>query len=277
MKTLAQVNKKNPFVGFTSNQPREIVILDPTVPDSHHLVEGIEPDTETYILNSQPNAIEQITTLLAQHQDIAALHIISHGAPGHIQLGNTQLNSQTLPHYSQQIQQWRNSLTADAEIIIYGCNVAATTDDFTTDNQKPNHQPTTHPLQNPLQNPLPNFLHQLHQLTDAKIAANPHPTGNSKLGGNWNISQLIPPSPQRPKLAIVETTLKTYSGILGFATKVDFPTGSFPISVSIGDFNGDGKPDVATAHRFSYTTSILLNTTTTGATTPTFAPKVDFP
>ena len=208
MKTLTQDNKKNPFVGFTSNQPREIVILDPTIPDSHHLVEGIKPNTETYILSSQPNAIEQITTILAQRQGIAALHIISHGAPGHIQLGNTQLNSQTLPHYSQQIQQWRNSLTADAEIIIYGCNVAATTDDLTTDNQKPNHPPTTYPL-HPVHCSLPNFLTQLHQLTGAKIAANAHPTGNSKLGGNWNISQLIPRSSHRPKLAIVETTLKT--------------------------------------------------------------------
>ncbi|WP_445250076.1 FG-GAP-like repeat-containing protein, partial [Microcoleus sp. OTE_8_concoct_300] len=61
-----------------------------------------------------------------------------------------------------------------------------------------------------------------------------------------------------------------------FAPKVDFPTGGDPFSVSIGDINGDGKPDVAVANRNSNTTSILLNTTATGATTPTFAPKVDF-
>jgi len=62
-----------------------------------------------------------------------------------------------------------------------------------------------------------------------------------------------------------------------FATKVDFPTGSRPNSVSIGDFNGDGKPDLAVVNGSSYTASILLNTTATNATTPTFAPNVDFP
>jgi hypothetical protein len=69
---------------------------------------------------------------------------------------------------------------------------------------------------------------QLHQLTGANIAANPATTGNSKKGGTWDIPQLIPPSPHRPKLALTETTLKTYSGVLGFAPKVDFPTGDPP-------------------------------------------------
>ncbi|MCC3606174.1 MAG: VCBS repeat-containing protein, partial [Microcoleus sp. PH2017_29_MFU_D_A] len=62
-----------------------------------------------------------------------------------------------------------------------------------------------------------------------------------------------------------------------FATNVDFPTGSSPVSVSIGDFNGDGKPDLAVANFGSAIASILLNTTATGATTPTFATNVDFP
>jgi hypothetical protein len=79
MKTLTQLNKKNPFVACTSNQPSSIVILDPTVPDSNHIASGVKPGTATYILESQPDAVEQITTILAQHTGIEALHIISHG------------------------------------------------------------------------------------------------------------------------------------------------------------------------------------------------------
>ncbi|HEY9806036.1 MAG TPA: FG-GAP-like repeat-containing protein, partial [Candidatus Obscuribacterales bacterium] len=161
------------------------------------------------------------------------------------------LNSSNIENYSQQLQQWRNALSANASIILYGCNVAA---------EKSGHQ----------------FLTQLNQLTGANIAANSQPTGNSELGGTWDIPQLIPPSNQKPKLALTETTLKTYSGVLGFAPKVDFPTGSFPASVSIGDFNGDGKPDLVVANSGSNTASILLNTSTTGATTPTFASQVTF-
>src|SRR4028119_1228180 len=211
MKTLTQLNKKNPFVACTSNQPRSIVIIDPTVPDSNHIASGVKPGTATYILESQPDALEQITTLLAQHQGIETLHIITHGGSGKIYLGTTELNSSNCENYSQQLQQWRNSLTTNASIILYGCNVAA---------GKSGQQ----------------FLTQLHQLTGANIAANSQTTGNSKLGGTWDIPQLIPPSPQKPKLAIAETTLKTYSGVLGFTPKVDFPTGDGPRSVSTGDF-----------------------------------------
>jgi hypothetical protein len=74
------------------------------------------------------------------------------------------------------------------------------------------------------------FLTQLHQLTGAFIVANPNPTGNSERGGTWKLTSSIPPSPTQPKLALTETALKTYSGILGLAPKVDFPTGMAPIS-----------------------------------------------
>src|SRR2546428_447945 len=41
-----------------------------------------------------------------------------------------------------------------------------------------------------------------------------------------------------------------------FQPKVDYPTGSSPSSVAIGDLNGDGKPDLAVANLT--TVSVLL-------------------
>ena len=41
----------------------------------------------------------------------------------------------------------------------------------------------------------------------------------------------------------------------------------------MGDINGDGKPDLAVANYNSNTASILLNTTATGAPTPTSLPS----
>ena len=76
--------------------------------------------------------------------------------------------------------------------------------------------------------------------------------------------------------SILINTTATGATTPTFSPKVDFTTGTQPVSVSIGDFNGDGKPDIATANSGSSTTSILINTTTTGATTPTFATKADF-
>ncbi|MEG4345001.1 FG-GAP-like repeat-containing protein, partial [Microcoleus sp. A003_D6] len=249
-----------------------IAFITSDVPDSQTLIDGIHQGIEVSILDPNRNAVAQIAETLKGKQ-YSAIHIISHGAPGHLQLGNTALNIETLPQYTQQIQQWRASLTADASILLYGCSVAAT-----VGAGSPKYLTILDKLNKPAPTPREanQFLHRLHQLTGAKIAANAHPTGNWANGGNWEIQQLIPPSPTPPKLPFTESALKTYSGILGFAPKVDFATANLPTLVSIDDINGDGKPDLATANRGSASTSILLNTTTTLATTPTFATKVDF-
>jgi Ca2+-binding RTX toxin-like protein len=251
---------------------REIAFIASDIPDSKTLIAGIKKGIETAILDPNRDAIEQIGETL-KGKKYSAIHIICHGAPGHLLLGNTALNIETLPQYTFEIQQWRESLTAEASILLYGCNVAESVGagpPYLRIIDNSNKPAPTPPCGN-------QFLTQLHQLTGAFIVANPNPTGNPALGGTWKLTSSIPPSPTQPKLALIETALKTYSGILGLAPKVDFPTGgSIPWSVSIGDINGDEKLDVAVANEDSDEVSILLNTTPTGATTPTFAPTVNF-
>ena len=49
------------------------------------------------------------------------------------------------------------------------------------------------------------------------------------------------------------------NGSVNFETNVDFETGTAPVSVAIGDINGDGKPDLATANLWSNSVSVLRN------------------
>src|SRR5713101_2584118 len=58
---------------------------------------------------------------------------------------------------------------------------------------------------------------------------------------------------------------------VSFGPHTDFGTGSEPRSVAVGDFNGDGKLDLAVANLNSATVSILL-----GAGTGGFGAKTDF-
>jgi photosystem II stability/assembly factor-like uncharacterized protein len=62
-----------------------------------------------------------------------------------------------------------------------------------------------------------------------------------------------------------------------FAPNVDFATGLRPVSVAIGDLDGDGKADLAVANNGSSTVSVFRNTGSSGSITPSsFAAKVDF-
>ena len=57
-----------------------------------------------------------------------------------------------------------------------------------------------------------------------------------------------------------------------FGARKDFPTSTGPLSIVVGDFNGDGKPDVATINLTAESVSVLL-----GNGDGTFATKLDFP
>ncbi len=88
----------------------------------------------------------------------------------------------------------------------------------------------------------------------------------------------------KPDLAVVNdgtvsVLLNTTSGgatSASFTPQQTFAIGAAPVSVAVGDFNGDGKPDLTTANEVSDTVSVLLNTTLSGATIPSFAPQRTF-
>ena len=67
----------------------------------------------------------------------------------------------------------------------------------------------------------------------------------------------------------------TSGGNISYATKVDYPTGSGPNSVAIGDLDGDGKSDLVVVNVFDNTVSVYRNTSTSTGTI-SFAAKVDY-
>ncbi|MBK8553966.1 MAG: VCBS repeat-containing protein [Ignavibacteria bacterium] len=89
----------------------------------------------------------------------------------------------------------------------------------------------------------------------------------------------------KPDLAVAnngDNTASVYqntsiSGGVSFAAKVDYSAGSGPVSISIGDIDGDGKPDLAVANNSGNNASVFLNTSTTGIIDAgSFAARVDF-
>lgn len=64
------------------------------------------------------------------------------------------------------------------------------------------------------------------------------------------------------------------NGNVGFATKIDFITGTNPYSIAIGDLDGNGKNDLAITNNGNNSVSVMRNISSIG--TVNFATKIDF-
>ncbi|XQQ05829.1 MAG: DUF4347 domain-containing protein [Leptolyngbya sp. IPPAS B-1204] len=140
-----------------SLSPTEIAFVDAGVADSSSLIAQFTAGTEVHLLDASQDAIDQITQVLSSRSQVSAVHIVSHGSDGALQLGGETIRD--LSEYEAELQQWSNSLIANADILLYGCNVAADAAGVA-------------------------FVQSLAQLTGADVAASDDLTG---LGGDWEL------------------------------------------------------------------------------------------
>ena len=63
-------------------------------------------------------------------------------------------------------------------------------------------------------------------------------------------------------------------GVISFAPKINYATGTAPINVGIGDIDGDGKPDLAETNGLANSVYLFKNTSTIGNIS--FAPKISY-
>ncbi|WP_143437571.1 DUF4347 domain-containing protein, partial [Hydrocoleum sp. CS-953] len=138
--------------------PQQIVFIDSNIEDYQSLANGVLPGTKVVILRPTADGVQQITKVLKKYPYIPSIHIVSHGTPGCLYLGNSQLNINSINNdYCQELEAW--SVT---NLFLYGCNIASG-------------------------NAGKGFLAQLREITGANIAASAKPTGNVALGGDWEL------------------------------------------------------------------------------------------
>ncbi|MEI6215603.1 MAG: DUF4347 domain-containing protein, partial [Desulfuromonadales bacterium] len=139
---------------------REIVFIDSTVRDWQQLAAGIDPGVEIILLDASRDGVNQMADALSNRHDISAVHIISHGNSGGISLGNAALSAYSLTDYASDLARIGSGLTADGDILLYGCDVAKGEDGSA-------------------------FLSALAAATGADVAASENLTGAAKHGGDW--------------------------------------------------------------------------------------------
>lgn len=148
--------------------PAEIVFIDGAVvnqqnSDVQDLLDSINPSTPVHYIDLSSDGMAQISAVLAQYDELDAVHIISHGEQGQLDLGNGVLNSHTMQtDYVDELALIGNALSEHGDILLYGCN-------FSEGEQ--GRAATA----------------LLAQLTGADIAASIDVTGAADKGGDWTL------------------------------------------------------------------------------------------
>ncbi|MBW4682263.1 MAG: DUF4347 domain-containing protein [Microcoleus vaginatus WJT46-NPBG5] len=213
------------------NTQSNLLFIDSTVDDKESLIAGVVAGIPIIILDSNQDGISQITEVLAQYTGISHLHIVCHGSPGSLQLGNTNFSLNNLDRYTKKLQSWASSLSC-ASIILYGCEVAA----------------------GPVGKA---FVQKLSSLTGAFIAASTNKTGSAAFGGDWELEYST--GKINTYLAFDPQVLASYSFVLtSFGSATNFGAGNQPQYVSVDDLNGDGILDLVIPNRATDNVSILL-------------------
>ncbi|WP_367848130.1 cadherin domain-containing protein [Rhodoferax sp. WC2427] len=144
----------------------ELVFIDERVPDADLLIADITAQTaggrhmEVVRIGADEDGIARISAILAEHSDVTAVHVLAHGSAGSVTLGNTTLDHDALLLRAGEIAAWGDHLCGDADLLLYGCDVASTAEGQA-------------------------LVQNLAQLTGADVAASDNLTGAAGLGGDW--------------------------------------------------------------------------------------------
>ncbi|MCW8924280.1 MAG: DUF4347 domain-containing protein, partial [Gammaproteobacteria bacterium] len=104
----------------------ELVIIDGKVKDMTTLIKALPYGAEWLVLDNERDGIIQLAEIVSRHQNIQALHLLSHGEDGLLKLGNSELNQESLTRYRNQLNTLAVSMAPGADLLLYGCEVAKT-------------------------------------------------------------------------------------------------------------------------------------------------------
>ncbi len=148
-----------------AHQPvsREILFIDAAVEDREAILAEVHPSIEVVVLHSDRDGVEQMAQALAGREGVDAIHIVSHGRSGTLDLGSTKLTEASMNgRHADEMAIIRSALSEDADLLIYGCDFAANARGVSA-------------------------VEALAIATGADVAASDDLTGAASFGGDWQL------------------------------------------------------------------------------------------
>ena len=144
------------------SNPAELVIIDASVKDAAILASKIRPDMAVQLLTSNRPCLASITDIISDYHDLRAIHLITHGRSGRLTLSHGGLVSSGSRNFRVNLEKWAKSLRPGADILLYGCDIAADTDGIL-------------------------FVNAMAELTGADVAASDDVTGHEIYGADLDL------------------------------------------------------------------------------------------
>ena len=93
-----------------NNGKKEVVFIEDNVADYQTLIDGIGAGIEVVLLDSTQDGLAQMALWAESNSDYDAIHIISHGAEGQVNLGGFSLDNITVNTRSADLAQSRRGI-----------------------------------------------------------------------------------------------------------------------------------------------------------------------
>jgi len=177
--------------GAAMPQPQELSLPAKLSSTNPVLQVSFHGDTEVVVLDSGYDGIQQISAILQPYHGLSAEQVLSHGAPGALQLGSTILDEKMLQEDQAQISAWGTALQPGGDIFLYGCDVAQGAGGV-------------------------QFVQNLAHATGADVAAHTSATGGTAAGGDWNLDYRTGPIEAQPVFTAGADS--SYGSLLGVGT-----------------------------------------------------------
>ncbi len=177
--------------------PAEILlVVDARVVDYRSLVANLPANVALLVVDPSQSGLTAIDGALESLNGLQSVQIISHGTPGKFTLGSDAVNADALQRHAGEVRAWGEHLSADGDILLYGCDIAQGAAGGA-------------------------FIAQLAALTGADVAASADSTGAAAQGGNWTLEAAT--GAIETRLAIDAATLAAYGGTLASAATITDP------------------------------------------------------
>lgn len=152
----------------------QVYFIDGSVPGYEALALSLGENSKTFVIENTSDAFIQMDRALASLSSPASsVHIYSHGRDGAILLGGQWIDEAALSQSAEILQRIGQSLAQGADILLYGCNTAASSLGES-------------------------FIERMARLASVAVAASNDMTGS---GGNWTLEKStgdIETDPVRP-------------------------------------------------------------------------------